>query len=92
VRKLNSISARELVRESVPSLVAAVTMAAVMVPVQFLLVEAQTHGTIVGLLLVVAEGIAGLAVYALTMLVIGRSTIREMRDLAFRMLPARRAH
>lgn len=90
VRSLNSIATSELVRECVPPLVAALVMAAILVPVEFLLVEAQTRGTIVGLVLVLAEAAAGLLIYTAVMWGVGRSTIREMRDLARRMLPTRR--
>jgi O-antigen/teichoic acid export membrane protein len=91
VRTLNAIAAAQLVRECLPPLVAGLAMVAVMVPVEFLLVEAQNRGTLVGLILVILEGIAGLAVYTAAMWAIGRPTIREMRDLGMKMLPARRA-
>jgi PST family polysaccharide transporter len=90
VRQLNSIAVGELARECLPPLIAALTMVAILVPVQFLVVEAETRGTIVGLALVVAEGGAGLVIYAIAMLGIGRSTILEMRTWIWRMLPTRR--
>lgn len=91
VRALNSITTAELVHECVPPLIAGLTMIAVMVPLEFLVVEAQTRGTFVGLVLVACEAIAGLLVYTSVMWAMSRSTIREMRDLAMRMLPARHA-
>lgn len=90
VRRLNSIAVAEIARECVPPLVAALTMIAFLVPLEFLVVEAETRGTFVGLLLVIAEGAVGLCIYAAVMWLVGRSTIHEMRDLARRMLPARR--
>lgn len=89
VRSLNAISVPELVRECVPSLVSALVMAAILVPVEFLLVEAETRGTFIGLALILIEAAAGLIIYSAVMWGIGRSTIREVRELAWRMLPNR---
>lgn len=91
VRSMNSITAGTMFRECAPPLFAALAMAAVLVPVEFLLVEAQTRGTFVGLVLVLVEAAVGLAIYAALMWLVGRSTVREMRDLTRRMLPSRKS-
>ena len=90
VRRLNAISIRELLREILPPLGAALLMAAIMVPVEFLVVEAASKGTLAGLGLLVAEGIAGLALYVGFMLVVAPHTIREMQGLFVKMLRRRR--
>ena len=86
VRKLNGISIRELLREILPPLGAALLMAAIMVPVEFLLVEAASKGTLAGLGLLAAEGIVGLALYLAFMLVVAPHTITEMRGLFVKMI------
>jgi O-antigen/teichoic acid export membrane protein len=86
VRRLNRIAIPELVREVLPPLLAALAMAAILTPVEFLVVEAASKGTVTGLALLIAEGLAGLALYTGIMLAIAPHTIREMRDLALKML------
>ena len=88
VRKLNRISIRELLREILPPLGAALLMAAIMVPVEFLLVEAASKGTLAGLGLLAAEGVVGLALYLAFMLVVSPHTITEMRGLFVKMTAA----
>ena len=86
VRKLNGISIRELLREILPPLGAALLMAAIMVPVEFLVVETASRGTLAGLGLLIAEGAVGLALYAAFMLVVAPRTITEMRGLFAKMI------
>jgi O-antigen/teichoic acid export membrane protein len=91
VKSQNAISVRDFARESLPPLAAALVMAAILTPVEFLFVQADQHGTFVGLLLIAAEGIAGLVIYIATMLVLAPESIREMRNLLAGMIPSRRA-
>ncbi len=90
VRRLNRISVGELARAMLPPAVAALLMAAVLVPVEFLLVDAASRGTVVGLCLILAEGLVGLAIYAAIMAAISPDTIAEVRGLIARLL--RRDH
>jgi O-antigen/teichoic acid export membrane protein len=82
VRSLNAIVFREFSRAIAPALLASLFMAAVLTPIEFLVVEADTRGTALGLLLIIVEGLAGLALYVGTMAVIDRHTLGELRDLA----------
>ncbi len=86
VRKLNGISVGHLAREILPPLIAALLMAAIMVAVEFLLVEAAERGTVVGLCLMLGEAIVGLAIYAVAMLALAPRTIAELGGLIAKML------
>lgn len=86
VRKLNAISIRELLREILPPLGAALAMAAIMVPLEFLVVEAASKGTLEGLGLLLAEGLGGLLLYVGFMHVVARHTMREMLGLFTKMI------
>lgn len=89
VKRLNALAVRDLIRASVPSLVASLAMVAVLVPLEFLVVNADERGTAIGLALVVGEALLGLAIFALAMLVVAPATMREMRRLAWKMIPHR---
>jgi hypothetical protein len=91
VKRLNSFGNRELIRESAPPLVASLVMAAVLVPLQFLVVQAETHGTALGLVLLIGEGLLGLLIFIVAMLVLQPSTIFEVRDLGWKMIRSRTA-
>jgi O-antigen/teichoic acid export membrane protein len=90
VRSLNSVSFRDFGRESLPPLFAALLMAAILTPVEFLLVHADQRGIVVGLLLIIVEGIVGLLIYVAAMAVLAPATMREMRDLLAGMIRRRR--
>lgn len=91
VRRLNDgIGFRDFGREVLPSLVSAFVMAAVITPLEFLVVHADERGTFVGLVLLAGEAIAGLLVFAASMLVLAPATAREMRDLVLGMIRRRR--
>ena len=91
VGRLNAISAADYLRECAPPLLAALLMAAIMTPIEFLVLEAASRGTFVGLLLLLGEGLAGLLIFTAAMAVLAPGTIREMRDLVAKMLRRRRA-
>ena len=82
VRSLNSVSFGDFAREITAPLVASLAMAAVLTPLEFLVVEADTRGVALGLVLLLGEGLLGLALFAAAMSVLDRKTLTEMRDLA----------
>jgi O-antigen/teichoic acid export membrane protein len=80
------IPARRLAREVLPTAAAAVFMAAVLTLVEFLLVDASSHGTAVGLGLLGLEGLLGIVLYLLALRVLSPDSFREFVSLVFRML------
>jgi PST family polysaccharide transporter len=78
VVRLIAVSRRDVVREIWPPLIAALTMAAVMTPVEFLVVKAADQGIAVGLLLVLAEGAAAALVYLVVLGVLAPPVAREL--------------
>jgi PST family polysaccharide transporter len=82
VRSLNAVRRSEFARATIPSLLASLLMAAILTPLEFLVIEADTRGTVLGLLLVAAEALAGLAIYVAAMAALDRPTLGELRDLA----------
>jgi PST family polysaccharide transporter len=78
VVRVMAVSKEDVIREVWPPLVAALTMAAIMTPVEFLLVQAADHGTVVGLLLLAAEAIAAIAIYLAVLAILARDTAREL--------------
>ncbi len=91
VRSLNEVSFRDFAREIAAPLVAALAMAAVLTPLEFLVVEADSRGTALGLLLIIVEGLFGLALYAGAISLLARGTLGEMRDLTTGAIRRRRA-
>lgn len=81
VRRHNEIRFPEFARAIVPALFAALVMAGLITALEFLVVEADTRGTVVGLLLILAQAALGLAIYSTVMALLDRRTVREMRDL-----------
>ncbi len=65
---------------------AALVMVAVMTPCEFMVLEASERSTGLGLCLLAAETLAGLAVYAGALALISRDTARDLRALAARIL------
>jgi O-antigen/teichoic acid export membrane protein len=76
--RIVEVAARDIIREIWPPLLAALAMAAVMVPVEFLLVQAADRGTAIGLLLLGAEGIAAAAIYVGILALLAPPTAREL--------------
>jgi O-antigen/teichoic acid export membrane protein len=72
---------RELLKAIGPALVAGVTMVAVLLPLETLVVHAADHGTALGLILLALEGIAGLAIYGAALHLLARGTVGELIGL-----------
>jgi hypothetical protein len=64
-----------------PAAGAAVLMVAILFPVEKLLVDAADHGTALGLLLLAAEGLLGLAIYLLALRVLAPGIGTELLGL-----------
>ncbi|HEY5052020.1 MAG TPA: polysaccharide biosynthesis C-terminal domain-containing protein, partial [Solirubrobacterales bacterium] len=75
-----------LAREVLPSATAAIVMAAVLTPVEFLLVQASSHGTILGLLLLALEALLGAGIYLLALRLASRSQSAELMTLVRRLI------
>jgi PST family polysaccharide transporter len=81
VQRLNAFSAAEFSQAILPAAVASTLMAAVLLPLQFLIVDATSHGTAVGLLLLCGEALLGLSLYVAALFLFAPDTVREMRTL-----------
>lgn len=90
VRGLNSVSFGDFYRQIAAPLFAALTMAAILTPLEFLVVEANRRGTALGLVLILCEGLLGLGLFAATMSLLDRGTLVEMRDLTTGAIRRRR--
>jgi PST family polysaccharide transporter len=75
------IPRRSLLAAIGPQLVAATIMAAVLFPVENLLVHAADHGTLLGLLLLSGETLLGAAVYLLALRLLAPGLASEFRKL-----------
>jgi len=80
-----------LVREILPSAIAAIAMAAVLTPIEFLLIQASTHGTIIGLVLLAFEALLGAGIYLLTLRLASRGQFTELTALIRRLTSRRGA-
>lgn len=81
VERLLEVPLRKLLSEALPPLGAGLVMAAVLTPLQFLVVQADSHGTAVGLALLAGEGILGLTIYFAVLRVLAADTVREITGL-----------
>ncbi len=68
-------------REIRPPLIAGIVMAAVVLPLELLVVDAASHGTALGLLLVVAEALLAVAIYVGVIHLLAPGAIREFVGL-----------
>ena len=66
--------------------VAAIVMAGILTPLQFLLVDAASRGTAVGIVLLGAEALLGALIYLLTVRLLDREGYGELIGLARRLL------
>lgn len=80
------VPARELAREIFPGAGAALIMAAVLTPLEFLVIDASSHGTFVGLLLLAAEGALALGLYLGSLRLISPASFRELISLLGRLI------
>ena len=76
------IPLRPMLGSIVPQLVAALVMVAALLPLETLVIDAASHGTRVGLVLLALEGAIALVVYVSVLLVLRPSLIAEFRTLA----------
>jgi hypothetical protein len=77
---------REFWGEILPPAAAAIVMAAIMLPLEFLVVEADTHGALIGLLLIAAQAALGLVIYLAELRIFSRGTLEALREVGARML------
>jgi hypothetical protein len=89
VRRQLELSVTGLLRQFLPSTAAALGMAAVLTPLEFLVVKAGSRGTVVGIVLVLAEAALALVLYVLFLRLFSRGHFDEMRGVMTRLLPAR---
>lgn len=88
-RRALGIAAREILAVIVAPLLAAVAMVAALLPLELLVVDAASHGTAAGLLLLAGEGVLGFALYALALRILAPGLGGELRDLLRRARPRR---
>ena len=81
VGRMLEISAGSLLAQLWPSALAGLAMAAALLPFDRLLTEPESHGTAVALLLLGAEGLIGLAIYAVILILLAPDTISQVRSL-----------
>jgi O-antigen/teichoic acid export membrane protein len=80
------VPAGQLAREILPGALPALVMAAVLTPLEFLVIDASSYGTAVGLLLLIGEGALGLAVFLASLRLISPSSFTELISLLGRLL------
>jgi O-antigen/teichoic acid export membrane protein len=73
---------RALFSEPLPALGAGLAMVATVTPLEFLVVNADTRGTVAGLVLIAAQGLLALAIYLGTLRLLAPATVREIRELS----------
>lgn len=82
ISRILGIRAGSIVHELWPPAVSATLMAAVMLPVDRLLVDPTAHGTVVSLLLLAVEGLVALALYTGALVVTAPESVSRLRSLA----------
>jgi O-antigen/teichoic acid export membrane protein len=80
------VGLRPLASATVPALFAGLTMAAVLTPIELLIVHASSHGIAAGIALLIAESLFGFAIYLLTLRLVSRDGFFELVTLARRLL------
>ena len=80
------IPARDMVREVIPATAASLVMVAAILPLEFLVVDASSHGTALGLLLVGLEAVAAGIVYLGSLRLIAPENFRELISLLQRLI------
>lgn len=79
---LVELSPRETIAAIAQPALAAALMAAILTPVEFILVDAAGRPPLPGLLLLGAEALAGLCLYALFLRLVAPGTVRDLTSLA----------
>ncbi len=82
VGQMIDIPRRTIAAQLWPSALAALVMAAALLPLDRLLLEPTEQGTFVALLMLAAEGLAGLGIYAGVLSLAAPGTVTEARGLA----------
>jgi O-antigen/teichoic acid export membrane protein len=83
---LFAVRVGELWREVLPPLIAALVMAAVLTPLQFFIVQADSHGRALGLALVAGQAVLGLVIYLGALSILARPTLRELGEVGGRLM------
>jgi len=91
VAALLELRIADLVAEIWAPAAAALAMAAVMVPVEFLLVQAHTRAELIGLILLGAEFTAAIALYAGALRALAPQTLADLISMIRRLRPGGRA-
>jgi O-antigen/teichoic acid export membrane protein len=84
--RLLESSLHEMLGSILPTAVAAMAMAAALVPVQFVLVDAGTLGTIGGLALIAVESVAAGGIYLGALRLLAPETARDLFSLVGRLI------
>ena len=80
-QRVMGLPLRPMWREIWPPLVAGILMAAVLVPLELLVIDAASHGTALGLLLLAGEAALGLAIYVGVIHLLAPGALREFVGL-----------
>ena len=80
-QRVMGLPLRPMWREIWPPLVAGILMAAVLLPLELLVIDAASHGTALGLLLLAAEAALGLAIYVGVIHLLAPGALREFVGL-----------
>jgi O-antigen/teichoic acid export membrane protein len=79
--RILAIEGRAMVQQIWPSAVAAIVMALALLPLDRLVIQPDTHGTVAGIALLGAEGLIGLGFYLAVLLPFAPDTISRVREL-----------
>ncbi|HWD40798.1 MAG TPA: polysaccharide biosynthesis C-terminal domain-containing protein, partial [Fimbriimonas sp.] len=85
-QKLIGLTPRDTTAAIVEPALASICMVAVLTPLEFLVIDATSHGEVVDLLLLAGEVGFGLAVYTATLAFVARQTVRDIFSLIRRLL------
>jgi O-antigen/teichoic acid export membrane protein len=85
VSGLLNVSRRKLFGETLPALGAGLVMVAVLTPLEFLVVNADSRGTLVGLALIVAQGLLGLIIYLGALRILAPEIVGQIVELLGRL-------
>jgi O-antigen/teichoic acid export membrane protein len=86
VKRLVGFDTRETVISILEPAIAGVVMIAILTPLEFLVIDSTSHGTIVDLFLLGGEALLGLAIYTATLAMIAPVTARDTLDLGRRVI------
>jgi PST family polysaccharide transporter len=81
IRRLLDISGRDMLAEIAPPAIAAIVMVAVLIPVEFLIINASAHGTAYGMAFLSAEFSLGTAIYMSSLWLIAPATLEELMSV-----------